>query len=179
MSDKIQENFSLFKLLQIMSDFDDGIGDITVERFEEAAKGQKPKVDNCYEFILNCESRISIIDQKIKDLQESKSSIKRTIENFKSYLDKTMQTFDTKKLQGEYYTLYRQERKTLEIKDIELNEEIYLDLNLKKPNTVKREFKLDKNLFKKLCDKYQDIKEKYAIERVKSFVSFKSKKGVK
>ena len=179
MSDKIQENFSLFKLLQIMSDFDDEMGNITVEQFEEAAKGQKPKVDNCYEFILNCESRISIIDQKIKDLQESKSSIKRTIENFKTYLDKTMQTFDTKKLQGEYYTLYRQERKKLDFKDIELNQYVFLDLNLKRPGTVKQEFKLDKTIFKQLCDKYQDIKEKYAIESVKSFVSFRSKKGVK
>ena len=178
MPDKIQENFSLYKILETMSDFDEEVGNITQEMFEKAANGQKPKVDAGFKFILNLNSRIDALDKEMKILQESKTSIKNSIENYKKYLDYAMKKFGISKLQGDLYTLYRQERKKLDFKDIELNQDVFLDLNLKRPGTVKQEFKLDKTIFKQLCDKYQDIKEKYADESVTSFVSYRTRKGV-
>jgi hypothetical protein len=178
MEDKVQDNYSLYKSLQIMADHDEEVGNVTFEMFQKAANGQKPKVDEGFKYTLNLESRIDAIDKEIKLLQEAKKSIKSTIENHKKFTDFTMKKFGLSKLQGDHYTLYRQERKKLDFKNIELNQDIFLDLNLKRPNTVKQEFKLDKTNFKQLCDKYPEIKEKYADESVTSFVSYRTRKGV-
>lgn len=175
----IEQKATLFNFLKRLNDFDNDISDLSEADIKELIGDIKDKVDSCRDFLTSCESRVNELSTKIDELRSAKTSIENTIKNFKNYLVYTMRENQTPKLQGNYYTLSLQERKTYEFKFENLTIDTFMELNAKQPDTVKHEFKLSKTNFKQLCDNDPEIKEKYAIESVNSFSTFRIKKGVK
>jgi chaperonin cofactor prefoldin len=175
----IEQKATLFNFLQRLQDYDNDISDLSEDDIKNLIGDIKDKVDSCKDFLTSCESRVTELSSKIDELRSAKTSIENTIKNFKNYLVYAMKENQTPKLQGNYYTLSMQERKTYEFKLEELNIDTFMELNAKQPDTVKHEFKLSKTNFKQLCDNNPDLKEKYATESVNSFSTFRVKKGVK
>jgi chaperonin cofactor prefoldin len=175
----IEQKATLFNFLQRLQDYDNDISDLSEDDIKELIGDIRDKVDSCKDFLTSCESRVTELSSKIDELRSAKTSIENTIKNFKNYLVYAMKENQTPKLQGNYYTLSMQERKTYDFKFDQITTDMFLDLNIKRPDTIKQEYKLSKTNFKQLCDNDPEIKEKYANESVNSFSTFRVKKGVK
>ena len=162
-----------------MRDFDDGIADIPMEDFAEIIGELPGKIDDCKEFINSIESRLAVVQRDISDLTDIKTSMTSTLKNFKKYLATTMETMEVDKLKGEKHVLSIGRRTTINFKDIEINSEVYMSLNMLAPHTVKRAYSINAAGFKKLCEKNPEIKDKYATEIVSTFPQFRLNRSTK
>lgn len=171
---------TLVELLRIMEDFDDGCSNLNQEQFKEVVGELVPeKVDNCYKFLANIESRVAVIDQEIKSLQDSKKSLKASVDSYKKYLAYALDSTDTQKIPGVRHVLSLAKRENIKPKNFEINSEIYMDLNSEKPGTVERHYKINSAFFKKLCESSPSIKKAYADTTTTTFVQFRVNKEIK
>ena len=179
MSETIQKKRSLFNILKLMADFDDEVAGISIEEFKEVVGELPDKIDSCRDFISSVECRVDYLKTEIAELQSRKKSMENTINNFKQYLVSTMETMEVDKLQGANFSLSLGSRKTIDLKEgKEITNEMYAEIGIIDPTVIKKEYKINKTNFKRLCSKVPDILKKYGQESVKSFAQFRRKKGV-
>jgi len=174
-----QKKKSFYKILKLMQEFDDQTLDISEEEFKEIVEELPTKIDDCKYFINSLESRIAVIHREISDLGEIKTAMMNTLKSFKRYLSNTMINMEVDKLPGEKHVLSLARRSTVKFKDIEIDSDIYLSLNMLSPYTVKRTYSINADGFKKLCENNQEIKEKYATEIVSTFPQFRLNRSTK
>ena len=170
---------SLVELLRIMEQFDDGCSDLSFDKFKEVVGELVPeKVDNCHKFLANIESRVTVIDQEIKALQDAKKSLKGSIDSYKKYLAYALESTDTQKIPGVRHVLSLSKRETIKPKNFKINSGIYMDLNAEKPGTVERHYKINSAFFKKLCESSPSVRKAYADTTTTTFVQFRPNRSI-
>ena len=177
MTEKTQ---SLHDMLKLMADFDEGASDMSMDDMKELVGDiLSDKVDDCQLYLSYLQSRSSSIGEAIEDMQASKRGIDRTIDNYKKYLDYSLESTGSKKIPGNKYVLSRTVRSTV-ISDVDnVDSSVYIELNMLRDNVVERHYKINMSEFKKLCEQDENIREKYSKVEQSSFIQFRPNRGIK
>jgi len=168
-----QKKKSFYKILKIMEDFDNEVEEISQQDFQEALGELPDKIDGCKDFINVLESRMIVHQREIEYHSAIIKTFNSTLTSFKKYLTNTMINLEVDKLQGEKHVLSLGRRTSLKFKDIEIDSDVYMSLNMLAPHTVKRAYAINATGFKKLCEKNPEIKDKYAVESTSTFPQFR------
>ena len=168
-----QKEKSFYKILKIMEDFDNEVEEISQQDFQEAVGELPDKIDGCKDFINVLESRMIVHQREIEYHSAIIKTFNSTLTSFKKYLTNTMINLEVDKLQGEKHVLSLGRRTSLKFKDIEIDSDVYMSLNMLAPHTVKRAYSINALGFKKLCEKNPAIKDKYAVESTSTFPQFR------
>ena len=174
-----QKEKSFYKILKIMEDFDNEVEEISQQDFQEAVGELPDKIDGCKDFINVLESRMIVHQREIEYHSAIIKTFNSTLTSFKKYLTNTMINLEVDKLQGEKHVLSLGRRTSLKFKDIEIDSDVYMSLNMLAPHTVKRSYSINALGFKKLCEKNPDIKDKYAVESTSVFPQFRINRSTK
>lgn len=170
----MEKKITLVDSLKTMQDFDEGSIDLTFDDYKNfVGEVVADKVDSCYLHRLNLESRIEVAKKQIEDFNTIKKGLENSLKAYKEYIDFALKSTNTTKIMGKKYSLSLTKRKGIEINDINLDVDKYLEFNLLMPDVVKQEYVLDKVKFKKLCAANSDIMEKYAKEKETVYSQFR------
>ena len=156
-----------------MEDFDNDVEEISQQDFQEALGELPDKIDGCKDFINVLESRMIVHQREIEYHSAIIKTFNSTLTSFKKYLTNTMINLEVDKLQGEKHVLSLGRRTSLKFKDIEIDSDVYVSLNMLASHTVKRSYSINALGFKKLCEKNPEIKDKYAVESTSTFPQFR------
>jgi hypothetical protein len=160
-----------------MQDFDDDISELTIEEFTELVHEDLPnKIDGCKHHIDVLDSKELFLKDRIKELTDAKKQVENAKKRFKEYLVFAMKSKKVDKVKGKLFNLAIQSRKSLSPQEFELTTDHFIELNTISEGCVKRSYSFDSAMFKKMCEKHPEIKDKYAVEKTSSFPMFRVRK---
>jgi hypothetical protein len=175
----INENRSLNGLLTVISLVDEGMIELPQSILVETIGSIKDKVDGIQEIL----SRMKSEQERLKIEAEHFTQRRRELENaekrLKDYVVFCLENGGSEKLQGNRYTLTLQKRETLKARpNIELGSDLYMELNMLRPGTVKREYSFDAHQLKALALENDMVKDKFCEISKTTFPTFRVKKGL-
>jgi uncharacterized protein YdcH (DUF465 family) len=162
---------NLYDLLQKLQENDNEF-ELSAEDFAQLNDDLKDKVDGIYEFYSRCEAEIERIDKDyIKPLQARKKAIQNSMDSLENWVIDTMVKNDFPLIHGQLMTIRLQERASIKVDDLELDQAFYLEHK----DIVKRKYELDKKAIA------ENIKNGSVYEFARSvknkFLKFQVKKG--
>lgn len=163
-----------------MEAFDNDLSDLSIEDYTKmVGEITDLKVEQAEYFLDIAKSRAAFYAEQAKKNHAIKKMIEKSATSFKEFLVWQCEQHGITQLAGDNRTLKLSERTYPSWVERELSSEDYLTLNSLMPGIVKREFSIDKEMFKKLCETNEDIKKTYSEQKTTKSVRFSNrKKGV-
>lgn len=175
----LSENKSLNSILTLLAAVDDGMIELSQSDMAETLGSLKDKVDGIYEVISRMKSEQDRLKSEIDNFTAKKKALENAEQRLKDYVVFAMDQDGNVKLQGNRYTLQMQSRELIKVKPFtSLSTTQYVELNTLSPGVVKREYKFDTTLFKKLAAERKEVLDSYGEVSKTTFPVFRVRKEI-
>ena len=145
---------TLNDLLTTLREAEDGIINMDKEALQSILGNVRHKVDNIFEVMDRLESESDRMARLSKSFAIKKKSLDNQLKRLKEYVLYSMELDEATELYGEVYKLKLYNRKSMKVKDIDVDSILFMEY----PEVIKREYSFEKNVLK---DKYKADPEKY------------------